>query len=136
MKSITTTIDINLDVYKTIVNNSNYINEPANDVLKRLLKIDRDLHSSGNNSISSAETGGLIVKEVFLKNGLKLRKHFKGNLFEAYVRDGYIEFNKKRYTSPSGAAVEAAKGSVNGWRFWEYYDDKSDSWKMLETLRS
>lgn len=131
MKGKKTTIEIDLDVYKTIVNNSNYINEPANDVLKRLL------HSKNQVAPETAEdnSGGLLSKNVFLKNGLKLRKVLKGNIFEAIVKDGFIEFGKKKFTSPSGAAVEAAQSSVNGWIFWDYYDDKTNSWKMLNTLR-
>ena len=131
MKDKTTTIEIDLDVYKMIVNNSNYINEPANDVLKRLLSVKTDLVPD----LPVREDGGLVSKNVFLKNGMKLRKVFKGNILEAVVRNGFIEFKNKKFTSPSGAAVEAAQGSVNGWRFWDYYDDKSNSWKMLNSLR-
>lgn len=130
-----TTIDIDLDMYKIIVQSSNYINEPANDVLKRLLNLDKKIPSN-NTYFNPTLFGGITVKGVFLKNGLKLKKHFKGKLFEATVCDGYIDFNNKKYTSPSGAAVQAAEGSVNGWRFWDFFDDKSGKWKLLETLRN
>lgn len=131
----TTTIDIDLDVYKAIIHNSNYINEPANDVLKRLLELKGIAAITHKDAIKS-QTGGLMTKGVFLKSGLRFRRHHKGNLFEAVVRDGYIEFNNKRYTSPSGAAVRAAKGSVNGWRFWNFFDENDGTWKLLETLRN
>jgi hypothetical protein len=129
-----TSIDIDLDVYKIIMQNIKYINEPANDVLKRLLIGDSE-PISGNWKSNNSFSGGLTSKNVFLKSGMKLRKHFKGNLFEATVHDGYIEFNNKRYTSPSGAAVAAARGSVNGWRFWDFLDENEGKWKLLETLR-
>ncbi|TAJ67681.1 MAG: DUF2924 domain-containing protein [Chitinophagaceae bacterium] len=131
----TTTIDIDLDVYKALVQHSNFIDEPANDVLKRLLNLNTKTVQQSVQSTVKNLTGGLTTKGIFLKNGLKLRKHFKGTLFEATVHDGYIEFNNKKYTSPSGAAVRAAKGSVNGWRFWEFFDEKDGVWKILETLR-
>jgi len=134
MKNVTT-IEIDLDVYKAIVHHSEFINEPANDVLKRLFKLNKSVESSINENNSKSEIGGILVKKVFLKSGLKLRKHFKGNLFEAIVHDGYIEFNNQRYNSPSGAAVRAANGSVNGWRFWDFFDEKNGTWKSLETLR-
>jgi hypothetical protein len=129
-----TTIDIDLDIFKTIVQHSNYINEPANDVLKRLLKLN-DGAAILKQSNTTAPLGGLMVKGVFLKNGLQLRKYFKGNLLEAIVRDGYIDFNNKKYTSPSGAAVKAVNGSVNGWGFWDFLDEKDGKWKLLQTLR-
>jgi hypothetical protein len=131
-----TSIDIDLDVYKAIVNHSNYINEPANDVLKRLLAKTNVVPSLVQKSHTEDHTSGITVKGIFLKSGLKLRKHFKGTLFEAVVRNGHIEFNSKRYTSPSGAAVVAAKGSVNGWRFWDFLDDNDGKWKLLELLRN
>lgn len=131
MNSKKAKIEIDLEVYKMIVNNSNYINEPANDVLKRLLNTKMEEVSE----TAEQETGGLTTKNVFLKNGMKLRKVFKGNILEAVVRNGFIEFKNKKFTSPSGAAVEAAQGSVNGWTFWDYFDDKSNSWKMLNSLR-
>ena len=131
-----TTIDIDLDVYKIIVNHSNYINEPANDVLKRLLPKNNVVASLEKKVDIEDHTSGITVKGIFLKSDLRLRKHFKGTLFEAVVRNGYIEFNNKRYTSPSGAAVVAANGSVNGWRFWDFLDDKDGKWKSLENLRN
>ena len=131
MNSKKTKIEIDLEVYKMIVNNSNYINEPANDVLKRLLNTKMEHVSEA----AEQETGGLTTKKVFLKNGMKLRKVFKGNILEAVVRNGFIEFKNKQFTSPSGAAVEAAQGSVNGWMFWDYFDDKSNTWKNLNSLR-
>lgn len=133
--SQTTKIDIDLDVYKTIIQNSHYINEPANNVLKRLLKLNLDDTGETKHDLKK-ETRGLLVKGVFLKYGLKLRKTFKGKLHEAIVKDGYIEMNNRRYTSPSGAAVVAAGGSVNGWRFWDFLDEKNGQWTLLETLRN
>lgn len=132
----TSTIDIDLDVYKIIVHHSNYINEPANDVLKRLLIKNNGDTSFIQKSNTVDHVGGITVKGTFLKSGLKLKKHFKGSTFEAIVCNGYIEFNNKRYTSPSGAAVVAANGSVNGWRFWDFLDDKDGKWKSLESLRN
>ena len=126
-------IEIDLEVYKALVQHCNFIDEPFNDVLKRVLgkyegKEDEDIEAD-------QKEGGLLVKRTFLKNGMKLQKNFKGKLFEAIVRNGYIEFEDKKYTSPSGPAVVAAQGSVNGWRFWDFFDEKDNQWKLLETLR-
>lgn len=134
MKTVTT-IDIDLDVYKAIIQNSEHIDQPANDVLRRLLKLDKEVGSPTQENGNTTQGGGLMVKGVFLKKGLKLRKHYKGSLLEAEVRDGFMEFNNERFTSPSGAAVRATGGSVNGWNFWDFYDENDGKWKPLETLR-
>jgi hypothetical protein len=131
----TTTIEIDLDVFKAIVKHSNYINEPANDVLKRLLTSRESEQLKPMQQVSPTPIGGLTTKGVFLRNGLRLQRFFKGKLFEAQVKDGFIEFNNKRYTSPSGAAVDASNGSVNGWIFWNYFDEQQNSWSPLEQLR-
>lgn len=131
-----TTIDIDLEVYKIIFNHSNYFDEPANNILKRLLTQNNVTPSSIQTSNTEDHAGGITVSKTFLKSGLKLKKHFKGAMFEAIVRNGYIEFDNKRYKSPSGAAVVAAKGSVNGWRFWDFLDDTDGKWKSLEILRT
>ncbi len=128
-----TSIEIDLDVYKAIVHHSQYIDEPANNVLKRLLKLNDGMQASSYSN--TAKKGGISVKNVFLSNGMKLRKHYKGKLHEAFVVDGYIDLNNKKFTSPSGAAVYVTKGPVNGWRFWEYFDESDGKWKILETLR-
>lgn len=129
----TTSIEIDLETYKAIIQNSDYINEPPNDVLKRLLKLKDGVIASHYSKSTNNE--GITVKNVFLPTGMKLRKHFKGKLYEATVFNGFILLANKKFTSPSGAAVFVAEGPVNGWRFWEYFDTKSNQWKLLEALR-
>ncbi len=128
-------IEIDLDLYKLIVQHSEYIDEPANQVLKRLLKLTKYIANETTLN-TSKDIDGLNIKGTFLPNGLKLRKYSRGKLFEAEVKNGLIEFNKKKYSSPSGAAVDAANGSTNGWRFWEFYDSLTGKWKILESLRN
>lgn len=130
-----TTIEIDLEVSKIIFSNSNYFDEPANDVLKRLLNSFSTKQFSKKEEIED-QTFGVTVKGTFFKSGLKLRRHLKGKLLEAIVRNGYIEFNNKKYATPSGAAVAAAGNSVNGWTFWNFLDEKDGKWKSLILLRS
>ncbi|MBX3257469.1 MAG: DUF4357 domain-containing protein [Chitinophagaceae bacterium] len=129
----TTTIEIDIDVYKAIIQNSEYINEAPNDVLRRMLLVDNPFAIAGHDTI--ADDGGMSVKNVFLPNGMKLRKQYKGKVHKALVKDGFIALNEHQFTSPSGAAVFVAKNQVNGWKFWEYFDSRDKKWKMLETLR-
>ena len=40
------------------------------------------------------------------------------------------------FGSPSAAACSVTQNSVNGWMFWEYFDEDLNEWKILDRLRS
>lgn len=87
-------------------------------------------------SKNDLQSDGLVVKNILLKNGLKLNQKYKGEVITAEVIDGYIVCNNQKFTSPSGAAVSITGSSINGWRFWNYFDENNKNWKLLETLKS
>ena len=125
-----TQIRIDLDVYKAIQQRLQSFNDTPNQVLRRIFELE-----VAEESPSTPQGEGLYVKGVFMKNGLKLRKRFKGRMLEAVVEGNSIHYDGRRFNSPSGAAVYATETSVNGWRFWEYFDDSSGMWKSLSVLR-
>ena len=117
-------------VYKEIQQRLESFDDTPNKVLRKVF----GLPMIGQ-AAPAPTGGGLHVGGVLLKNGLKLRKRFKGRMLEAEVRNGAIHYNGRTYTSPSGAAVTATGTPVNGWRFWQYYDETSGAWKILSSLR-
>jgi len=125
-----TQISIDLDVYKAIQQRLESFNDTPNQVLRRVFGLEakegESLESQGVN---------MYVKGVILKDGLRLRKRFKGRMLEARVDNGKILYDGNTYPSPSGAAVAATGTNVNGWRFWEYFDDTSGVWRTLDYLR-
>ena len=74
----------------------------------------------------------------------KLRAIYNGHTYEARVMASGILFESETFISPSAAAIHAknlaglsgASANTNGWNFWEYYDEASQSWKPLSVLRS
>ena len=113
-----TQISIDLEVNKEIQKRLETFNETPNQVLRRVFGLPA-MEKKSPREI----TAGLHVKGVHLIKGLKLRKKYKGRMLEAEVKDDRILYNGKSFTSPSGAAVEATGHPVNGWRFWEFFDE-------------
>ena len=66
---------------------------------------------------------------------IKLKASYKGYEYTATLRkNGTIYFDGYIYNSPTAAAKEIVKGSVNGWRFWKYKDNKG-SWIALNNIK-
>jgi hypothetical protein len=135
-------IDIDIDVYKLIESYRIDFNETENDILKRVL-YQNEYPENNSNFIKEVNTlqnlfinkEGLFWKGVLLKNGLKLRKLSKDKSYQATVINGRIIYNNQEFFSPSAAGVSASGTSVNGWIFWDFFDDNSNSWKKLSELR-
>jgi len=126
----TTKIDIDLDVYKAIQQKFISFSDTPNEVLRRVFGL-----KPADNKPSNREREGLNIKGVLLKNGLKLRRKYCGKLVEATIEKNHIIYNGKEYNSPSGAARAVTENSVNGWVFWQYYDEKARKWQILSKLR-
>lgn len=126
----TTKIDIDLDVYKAIQQRIISFSDTPNEVLRRVFGL-----KPADNKPSNIQREGLYLQGVLLKNGLKLRKKYFGKLVEAIVEKNHISYNGKEYASPSGAARAVTGNSVNGWVFWQYYDEKTKKWQILSKLR-
>jgi hypothetical protein len=79
--------------------------------------------------------GFLFCRGGKIPNGTKLRAYYLSQLYEAEVRGSRVWLNDKRYDSPSKAARAITKNNVNGWKFWEYYDEQAGKWYSLAYLR-
>ena len=81
--------------------------------------------------------GSLRTREASLPMGLRLRKVFKGQERRARVeRDGiHVEQENGLFFSPSLAAVAVTGYNTNGWVFWEYCDERTQSWRPLDEFR-
>lgn len=84
----------------------------------------------------------LVTKGGSIPNDAKLRCTYKGQLFSAVVDNGGVLFSdgyKAKSLSAAANYVQKLLGnpnpSVNGWKFWEFFDTKTSQWKTLESLR-
>ncbi len=127
-------IKIDLEVYKIVESKRDSFEESPNDILRRLLGLPSLLEESKTQEAND-DRQGWAVGGVFIRKGTPIRSSYKGHVVKAAVVHGGLEFNGKKYTSPSGAAMEATGNNVNGWRFWEYLDQDSGIWRQLDFLR-
>lgn len=133
-------IEIDIEVYRWIESNRISFDETENDILKRVSqRIQRN--EDGFVPINIEENimninEGLFWKGILLKNGLRLRKLFKGKIYYAEIKNNQIVFNNKKFHSPSAAAIELTGTSVNGWIFWEYFNQENNEWEILDNLRN
>lgn len=71
-----------------------------------------------------------------LSEGAKLRKWSTRQKHDAVIHNGSIFINGQYHQSPSSAAMAVnGRKSVNGWNFWEYFDESETRWKKLDLLR-
>lgn len=72
-----------------------------------------------------------------LPEGTKLQKFSRKQKHEAVIHNGAIFVNGEYHQSPSAAAMAVNGGvNVNGWDFWEYFDDVTQRWNKLDKLRN
>ena len=129
MTKNTTSINIDLEIYRLIENKRESFDETQNEILRRLLGLASPVKPI-------IDSGGISLRySVFLPNGSRLKKVYKGKEYLAEVKDGYIWVNGKRYPSPSAAAVAVTGSPVNGWRWWEVKRPQDSEWISLDQLR-
>ncbi len=109
-------------------------------LLRRLLKMPetRDALIPRKEVPKPQGSNGLLTREgLTLPAGTKLRRTYKGREYRARVDSGgiVVEGLNSKFTSPSLAAVAITRYPVNGWRFWEYFDEKRQMWLPLDNLR-
>ena len=125
-------IDIDIEIYRYLEHHRISFDEDYSHILKRLLSINSVSQEVSKGDIKSS---GLYWKGILFKDGLKLRGFYKGSLLEAVVKNGKIKNNNKEYTSPSAAAFGATGMNMNGWTFWEYFDEKKNKWISISKLK-
>lgn len=71
-----------------------------------------------------------------LPEGTKLQKWLGRQKIEAVIHNGSIFVNGEYHQSPSSAAMAVNGGTnVNGWKFWEYFDEDTKQWYKISQLR-
>lgn len=109
------------------------------DALQKLLgdkSAYQDITPKSLAQLASADSGFLYCRGGRVPNGLKLRATHLSRSYEAEVTGGKVWLDSKAYDSPSNAARAITKTAVNGWKFWEYLDERGGRWLPLLKLRS
>lgn len=120
-------IPIDFDVWKALSSRLESPQETHNDVLRRLLNI--------KSQVPPTAGPAWLADGVSFPNGSEFRARYKGKDHAAVVRNGALEVNGKRFDSPSAAAFEITRTSVNGWKFWSCRYPGSAAWIAVDGLR-
>lgn len=124
-------IEIDLEVWKMIQSNLIAFDESENDVLRRLLKIDKSTDSSAIKD----DVKGYMDNNVLFPNGTVLKSFYNGKEYECKINNGKLYADGELCSSFSKAAMKFANSSTNGWMFWKYYDENSKKWIPISNLR-
>src|SRR5712692_8481183 len=119
---------------------SKLTNMTNDQIILKALKLDGlNLGEPPRPMPSPAANGAFFrAREAMLPVGLRLRKVFKGQEHRATVgQDGIrVEGINSLFMSPSLAAVAVTGYNTNGWVFWDYCDEQTQTWRPLDQFRS
>ena len=124
------TIEIDFEVFQELTAQRRSEGDSPNDLLRRLLNIRgaKRQPAPGGPAHWSCRGGSIPI-------GARLRSRYKGKIYEALVTDHGIEYEGRKYGSPSEAAGAVTSTNVNGWRFWQFQLPGATSWRDLSELR-
>ena len=134
-------IEIDFDVHQVIEIERHSFDEKPNDVLRRLLKIDKDTPASPVPVSANPAGRPWSGKGVTLPHGTDLRMQYNGKHYVGQIDDGEWVVEGKRFRSPSAAAGETAltksggHTKLDGWIYWEAKRPGDHGWTPISTLR-
>jgi hypothetical protein len=86
--------------------------------------------------VKTKKEKGTRVLAGVVERSIVLRARYRGQEYKArLLKTGEISFGRKRYDSPTGAAKAIVGHGCNGWRFWEYRNEKR-KWVPLKELKN
>lgn len=126
------TIEIDFDVFKEITVRRKHEGITPNDVLREVF----GLEPRQGPTIQRVQSGKpWVVKGVVFPHGTEFRGFHNGQMFLAKVNDGFLVYNGKKFSSPSGAASEVRGYQEDGWRFWECKFPGKENWQKIKPLK-
>lgn len=136
------TTQIDFDVHKAIETERRGFAETDNDVLRRLLGLPESVAPEGASDTSISGASGAWSRDgAILPNGTLMRMTYNGQLVEGQIVDGFIIANGKKFTTPSGAAMDnvrtksGKKTSLDGWAYWNVKRPDDEDYISLSSLR-
>lgn len=127
------TIDVDFDVFKALTVRRPSEDVTENDVLRQLLRLPQ--RSPSVLKSENPAPDDWLTKGVRLPAGTELRAIYKGRTYLARVAAGALQFDGRRFDSPSAAAMSITTHPVNGWTFWQCRLPGQGTWKLLTDLR-
>jgi hypothetical protein len=131
------TIEVDFEVYKALTVRRETVVMTENDVIRNLLGLNVNIDDVDVdvNDIVESLLSSWTIKGVIFPKGTKFRAEYKARMYYGEVQNGELVVDGKRFKSPSSAATEITKNSVNGWKFWECKLPTSSAWRLISSLK-
>lgn len=134
------TIEIGLEVHKAIEAGRQSLDEPENEILMRLLRLDRAEPADG----PGGPTAGRAWRKgrVELPDGTEIEATYAGQHVRGVIRNGEWVVAGRPFPSPSAALMGSVKTRdgravhLNGWMLWRVKRPGDVSFRRLDALRS
>lgn len=138
------TIEIDLDVHKAIEAARIDFKEQPNEVLRRMLGIDKRKPTSASAipKSTNSSSDAWAYKGVILPSGTRVRMTYNGVTTQGEVNGNKWMIEGSVFRSPSDAAAFAAKRAVgrevslNGWIYWQAQVPGDSKWVSINDLRN
>ncbi len=134
-------IEVSEEIYQELLKRVESFEDKPSDVIWRLLSLPSSAKLVTQSTEPSSDGHPLVTQGGSIPHGTKLSCKYKGRTFSAEVQNARIVVDNKQFSSPSGAAHHVARTmgnptpSIDGWKFWKYYDGRTKTWKTLRVLQ-
>lgn len=125
-------IEIDFQVFKELTNRRASEEVTYNDVVRALLKLPRS--SKSEKSVANAAQPW-VVSDTSFPAGTDFRAEYRGTTYSGQVKDGKLELDGHKFSTPSAAAVHVKGHQANGWRFWKCRLPGTSQYVPIERLR-
>lgn len=146
MTRSTVTVEINKEIFERLQSLAIPLVDDLGSVMSRLIDHWEKTPSKEGKNANQSKSWWTSARGERLPIGTELRARYNGEEFKGKVLGSGIFFGDETFNSPSAAAIAAKKknfteltnagASTNGWKFWEYSDEKSKSWRSVSDFKA
>lgn len=132
------TIEIDIDIYRTIEANRLNFSESANDILHRIL-------NTGQQAALPLQPqpieNGWEAKGVFFPEGSYFKMEYNNQKYYGQIKNGNLVVQNKKFRSFSDAANYFARSkngkmvNINGWNVFSTKFPGESTWQQVNKLR-
>lgn len=133
-------IEIDFEVFKALTNLRQSEHHTYNEVVRDLLGLKTTFARSLGDAVSKMGLGpsgarGFIASGRYLPDGTLIRSKYKGQIFDASIKDGeWVDSAGENFFSASAAARAITNTNVNGLIFWQVKRPSDTEWKKLAAI--
>jgi len=146
MTKSTITVEINKAIFERLQSLAIPLVDDLGSVMSRLIDHWEKTPPKEGKNANQSKSWWTSARGERLPVDTELRARYNGEKFKGKILSSGIFFEGATFNSPSAAAIAAKKknftelsdasASTNGWKFWEYFDEKSKSWRSVSDFKA